>query len=172
MQQVGTVALPPAPVGVALPVGVDGNQEAVQAMRPGSLKEATKARSRGHTPVEADGAAGMDRTESREDGRRRCAAGGEDREAVLRLRTGPRIGGVIPAGRLAATGNDCRSSSPSPTHPRRCNPRHTLRHSAWPQPLESPSRVSWTDYRAAVPGVPAPAVRAIHPHCTLSRESE
>lgn len=82
MQQIGPMALPPTLVRVALPVGIDRNQAAVQAMRPGGEEEAAEARSRGDTPVEADGAAGMNRMERREDGGRRCA-GGEDRQAVI-----------------------------------------------------------------------------------------
>lgn len=44
MQPIGTVALPSAPIRIALPVGIDCNQEAVQAMRPGGDEEAAKAR--------------------------------------------------------------------------------------------------------------------------------
>ncbi len=85
MQPIGAVALPPTPVCVTLPVGIDPNQEAVQVMRSSSQIEAAKARSRGNTPVEVDGAAGMDHVERGEDCRRRCAAASEDREAVIGL---------------------------------------------------------------------------------------
>ncbi len=76
------MALPPTPIRIALPVGIDWDQAAVQTMRPGGEKEAAKARSRGDAPVEAGGATGVDRMEPGEDGRRRCA-GGEDRQAVI-----------------------------------------------------------------------------------------
>lgn len=86
MQQIRPMALPPAPIRVALPASVDCNQGPIQAVRPGSQKETTEARARGDTPVEPDGAAGVDRMEPRKDGCRRCAAAaGEDRQAVIGL---------------------------------------------------------------------------------------
>ncbi len=78
------MALPPAPVRVAVPLRGNPDQEPVQTMRPGGEKEATKARSRGDAPVEVNGVAGVDHMEPGKDGRRRCAAG-EDRQAVIGL---------------------------------------------------------------------------------------
>ncbi len=83
MQQIGTVPLPPTGICVATMLGMNLDQPVVQAMYPGGEKESANARSRGHTPVEEEGIAGMNDAESRQDGRRRCA--GEDRQAVIGL---------------------------------------------------------------------------------------